>query len=576
MIPLAIITACFTCGLAALIVSSILRTRRKVPIDGLPVVPNAHWLAGHFHLFRRMLTSSEFETIQRILCYDHANSDGISCFWLFSPNPWVAVTRPSDVRKVLTAASFRRPTAIQQRHLGMFIGKKSLAAMRGREWRYWRSAVHRAFTPAALKGLQKHMVDAAHTLATSLGRRIDDAGSKSGPSSEEYTSITLDVEPLMKMLTMDTFGRSALGIDFQCCSQLAPSSVASAFDFLSEQLMHRFRTFFRPASHFYNLPTEDNRRHRRESAVVRGVLQDAIRSRRNSSVNSSSGSTCSGEYDDLLSHLLRAVEADAQKNGDDKSTDASEEILSDILMTLLFAGYETTAITLTYALYCLARNPDAEARVEEEVSAVLGSSSTKAPPLDPEQLPYCRAIIMETLRLYPPGIQTVRSLDNALEIGGFSLPVGTQILIPIWSIQRDERYYPRPQEFLPERWVCRRGDSDGENDSRWRDRRSDDDRDGGASDIPAASRDAFFAFSGGARSCVGRKFAMQEAITMLALLLRDLKFEYIDGYELEPFRSGIVQKPRCGMPMKISRRKDDCLQKNDAVVSGNISYTLTT
>ena len=474
MIPLAIVAASLACGIAALILSSIVRKRKnETLIDGLPVVPNSHWLFGHFAIFRKMLNSADFEEAQRILCYDHASSDGISTFSMTGAGPWMSVTRPEDVRKVLTAAHNRQRTPLQQRHGEKFLGRKSLGSLRGREWRYWRSVVHRSFTPAALEGLRRPMVDAASNLVKSLGRRIDDIS-----ASAEDASITIDVEPLMKMVTMDVFGRTALGIDFECCSKLAPSPVAAAFDFLSDQLIWRFRTFYRPASHFYGLPTEANRRHKRESAKIRGVLAEAIRSRRNGSVGVK-GSSSDG--DDLLSHLIQAVEDSAQKNGNEKAVDLSSETFSDILMTLLFAGYETTAITLTYALYCLARHPDVEERLIEEINTVLGSSSSfaefsKPTAVDPEQLPYCRAIIMETLRLYPPAIQTLRTLEHELEIGGCTVPVGTQVLIPIWSIQRDERYFPRPLDFVPERWVCRDGDGDTSNgSSAWRDRLQDDD-----------------------------------------------------------------------------------------------------
>jgi len=554
MIPLAIVAASLACGIAAwILLSSIVIVRKKrkneTLIDGLPVVPNSHWLFGHFAIFRKMLNSADFEEAQRILCYDHANSDGLSTFSFISGGPWMSVTRPEDVRKVLTAAHNRRPTAIQQRHSGKFLGRRSLLSLRGREWRYWRSVVHRSFTPAALEGLRRPMVDAASNLVKSLGRRIDNAGEG---------SITVDVEPLMKMVTMDVFGSTALGIDFECCSKLTPSPVAAAFDFLSDQLIWRFRTFYRPTSHFYGLPTQTNRRHKRESAKIRGVLAEAIRSRRNGSVGAK-GSTGSCDGDDLLSHLIQAVEDSAHKDGNEKAVGLSSETFSDILLTLLFAGYETTAITLTYALYCLAKHPGVEERLIEEINTVLGASPSfadfsKSTDMDPDQLPYCRAIIMETLRLYPPGIQTLRTLEHELVIGGCTVPVGTQVLIPIWSIQRDERYFPRPSDFVPERWVRRDGDTSN-GSSAWRDRLQDDGCSGGESDIAAASRDAFFAFSGGARSCVGRKFAMQEAITVLAVLMRDLKFSAADEhYKLEPFRSGIVQQPRGGIPMKVAKR----------------------
>jgi len=396
----------------------------------------------------------------------------------------------------------------------------------GREWRFWRATVHRAFTPAALKGMQARMAMVASNLVESVANRIDDD-----------ENLAMDVEELMKMVTLDTFGLTALGVDFRSCHTLTPSPVAAAFDFLSSEMLRRIKTMYLPTSHFYSLPTEANRRHKKESAAIRNVIDEAVRSRRQQEKQTSGEA---GE-DDLMAHLFRAVDGDV-----------SDETLSDMLMGLLFAGYETTSVALTYCLYCLAKNPGVEERAIEEINAVLGRPSfdNVGPPslIDPDQLLYCRAIIMETLRMYPPVIFTFRTLNEPMKLSGCVVPAGTNVFIPIWAIQRDENLFPKSLEFVPERWAEK-----GEGDSAWRERQL---LDGVTADcdVPPGDKNAFLSFSGGARSCVGRKFAMQEAVIILALLLRSLKFEVEEDYVVEPFREGMIQTPRGGIPMKISRR----------------------
>ncbi len=127
------------------------------------------------------------------------------------------------------------------------------------------------------------------------------------------------------------------------------------------------------------------------------------------------------------------------------------------------------------------------------------------------------------------------------------------VRIPIWAIHRDENNFPRPEKFLPERWV-RKNSSD-----KWVERCPGDDSDEEKNwnfqhAVPPANREAFFAFSSGARNCVGKKFAYQEAVIILAVLIKNLKFEVEDGYVCVPSRSGLTQQPKFGMPMKISKR----------------------
>ncbi len=120
-------------------------------------------------------------------------------------------------------------------------------------------------------------------------------------------------------------------------------------------------------------------------------------------------------------------------------------------MTLLLAGHETTANTLAWGWYLLAQNPDAEARLHEEVDRVLGGR----PPAfhDVPRLEYAGAIIAEALRVYPPAYAIGRQAASPCEIGGYPVPRGTTLLMSQWVVHRDSRFFVAPEEFLPERWA---------------------------------------------------------------------------------------------------------------------------
>ena len=200
---------------------------------------------------------------------------------------------------------------------------------------------------------------------------------------------------------------------------------------------------------------------------------------------------------------------------------------------------DTTSVTLTFALYLLAQNPEVQQRCAEEVKAATDCHTV-------EELVYTKAVIWEALRLFPAAILTNRTLSKPLELdGGFVVPEGTRVFIPIYSIHHDASNFPKPEEFRPDRWA-----KHDEVAKRWVER--DDGDESGTIDV--GNKKAFLAFSSGGRNCVGQKFATQEAIIVLATLIKGLEFGPVDGYELETTDKDLILKPANGMPLNVEIR----------------------
>lgn len=478
------------------------------PFPQLSSPPLWHWVIGHVAL----LGEPCFETSLTTLSIKYANEHGQTGFWM-AFEPAIAVTNVLDAKAILHASHYRAPVSHMARHMARFLGANNITQLMGKEWKYHRAAILRAFSPSVVQQTQKEVVETSQVLVASL-RPLDGA--------------VVDVEPLMKMVTMDVFGWTSLSRDLHCCATLKPSAIAKAFDFLGVEFNRRLQSPLGLASTFYWIPTKVNRMHNRQRALIRDFIQDIVAERRDMSTNPPT---------DLLTYLLQA-HSDLSNN----ATEAvSSETLTDILMSLLFAGYDSTSITLTYALYNLAKYPKAEEECLKEIQRVFASTSPK-----PEELVYCNAVILETLRLFPPATATSRTLTKDLTLeGGFVAEAGTFVFIPIWAIQRNAEYFPSPDEFLPERWATKRGEG------LWEER-----SEGGvqAGVIAPANRNAFLAFSAGARSCAGSRFALMEATLVLASLVKDISFS-IDPYMVvKPRRSGFMQRPDGGMPMKVTFR----------------------
>lgn len=485
---------------------------RVVPFEGIPMPPNSHWFWGH------SLFSNDFRAVHQRMFYDYADEYGVCSFWIMGFKG-MSVTQWQDAKAVLQS-SFEHPTIqITRKHMDRFLGPRNMLTLTGKEWKFHRSAVLRVFhSSSSLLNSRAAMVDVTQTLVESLLR--------------QHQPLLVDIEPIMKMITMDIFGRTALTHNFASCDNLKPSPMAKAFDYLGQDMVRRLRRpIWPPSNSFYCLPTRANRRHAYERQLVRSFLEQLIEERRQEKEED--------RKPDLLTSLLRAHdEMKEQAPGE-----VTDQTLVDIMMSLLFAGYDTTSITLTYALYVLSTNPEVEQRCLEEIERVLKEDGGLT---NPDRLVYCQGVVTETLRMYPPAFVTNRKMTKPLKLsGGFVVAEGTSIIIPIYMIQHDPKHFSRPEEFLPERWVMQKADDV------WVDR---DIFDESNSNVPAGNRDAFFAFSAGARSCAAQKFALQEAVLVMAILIKELKFTAPPDYVPVPKRNGIVQTPQGGMPMTIAPR----------------------
>ncbi|EXL39413.1 hypothetical protein FOCG_17985 [Fusarium oxysporum f. sp. radicis-lycopersici 26381] len=219
-----------------------------------------------------------------------------------------------------------------------------------------------------------------------------------------------------------------------------------------------------------------------------------------------------------------------------KSNNFSDEAIKDQLLTLLAAGHETTASSLTWACYLLTKHPEIQAKLREEIREALPEDLNNDRAVDLagilEQLPYLNGIMYETLRLYPTVPMTIRHAVHDTRIGGQFIPEGTDIIVSIWYISRSpEIWGPDAAEFRPERWI--RGDGKPN-------------QNGGAS-----SNYNFLTFLHGPRSCIGQGFAKAEMRCLLATMVRSFKWTLAMDNGLVMPRGVITIKPENGMYLNL-------------------------
>lgn len=255
-----------------------------------------------------------------------------------------------------------------------------------------------------------------------------------------------------------------------------------------------------------SLPTKDNRRHRavieEGDRFIYGLINER---RRQANTNAN----------DLLSMLMNARDEESGEAMDDKQ-------VRDEAFSLMVAGHETSALTLTWAWHALAAHPEVEEKLRQELSAVLNG---RPPTLeDLPNLRYTMMVIHETLRLYPPVYGLGRTAINDDHIGGYHLPAKSEVVLLPYITHRHPEFWDDPEKFEPERFTPEQANS--------------------------RMRYAYFPFGGGPRQCIGNNFALMECQLILATLAQKYYLTAVAGHKVE-YDPSVTLRPRNGVRMQL-------------------------
>lgn len=221
---------------------------------------------------------------------------------------------------------------------------------------------------------------------------------------------------------------------------------------------------------------------------------------------------------DLLSMLI------ATRDDEGDHTGMTDKQLRDELVTLMLAAHETTANAMTWTWYLLSQNPDAEAKLHEELDRVLAGRTPT--PADLPKLTYARQVMAESMRIFPPAWAIGRRATEDVEIGGYTIRKGTAVLACQYFVHRDPRWWPEPDRFRPERW---------------------------AEAAPDRPKFAYFPFGAGTRICVGEQFAWMEGTLLIATIAQRWRIRY-DETEAPIPMPLVTLRPRDGLRMRLEAR----------------------
>ncbi|EPC1981345.1 cytochrome P450 [Campylobacter jejuni] len=313
----------------------------------------------------------------------------------------------------------------------------------------------------------------------------------------------IEVDEAMTFITADVIFRTIMSSKLD---EGKGKKILNAFVTFQEQSVHTaMRRMFRfPKWLSYVL---GDRKRTKAGDVIRQVLSDIIKPRYDMADNA--------EFEDILGSLLLVVDADTNKRF------SFEEILDQVAM-LFLAGHETTASSLTWTLYLLSLYPKEQEKAYEEITQVLQGGAIEISHL--RQFKYLTNIFKESLRLYPPVGFFAREAKKDTQVRDKLIKKGSGVVIAPWLIHRHEEFWTNPHGFNPSRF-------EGE-----------------------YKKDAYLPFGAGERICIGQGFAMQEAILILANILKTYKLELEEGFVPDVVGRLTVRSAN-GMRIKFSKRK---------------------
>ncbi|KAG6556117.1 hypothetical protein Mapa_002058 [Marchantia paleacea] len=492
-----------------------LARERILSQQGVPVVPGRTFVQGHAHLERKL--KEEFDAKPQNLEEPHNIVARFNPFQTFCTKKYgktfvywrgrevtLHTQDPEVVREVFVAQTKNFcKTALQKKQLEALVGKAGIVTAEGSTWAHQRKIVAPAFHVEMLKKLVDPMLTSVNITMEKWEKLVDE-----GEGTAE-----IDVSADVSMMTGDIICRTSFRTTYEKGQQY--------FYTLMEIVTYTMKQYFNVIIPGFNwIPTAGNRRMWKLRRTIKQLIEEIVlETRRNKASAESRGDPSYGE--DLLGLLMEGSDAEEAKYR------LNNEELIDQVKTFFFAGTDTSAVLLRWALMLLATHLDWQEKAYAEVQSCCGGA-----PLTFDSLSKLRVVGMilnEALRLYPPAIWMQREATKDLQLSKIFIPKGLIIYFNVLAMHHDpDLWGPDASAFRPERFA-----------------------DGAAK--AAKHPQAFVPFSVGPRNCVGQTYALLEAKIIVATIMQKFKFRISPNYIHQPV-DDLSPKPKHGVPILFSRR----------------------
>ncbi|KAJ1530819.1 hypothetical protein ONE63_005666 [Megalurothrips usitatus] len=444
----------------------------------------------------------------------HRTNSTLFRTWI-GPYAEINLKEPEQVETILSSSKhITKSNAYRFLHPWLGTG---LLTSTGNKWHTHRKMITPTFHFKILEAFHDVFVEKCEILARKLAKVAD--------GKTEF-----DMYPFITHCTLDIICETAMGVKLNAQDSTDKRSdyVSAIYEISELTLKRAHRPWLFPNITFYM--TDLGKRYKRCLSILHGFtnkVPQVIRERKEVRESQQSQTQASTTEDDLgrkkrtafLDLLLDAREAGAQ---------LSDEDLREEVDTFMFEGHDTTTAGLCWAVFLLGTHPHVQDAAADELDHIFQGSDRPPTVRDLQEMKYLERIIKETLRLFPSVPFIGRKLYQDVDLGGYKVPAGSLINIPIYHIHRNPKQWPSPHAFDPDNFLPHR--------------------------VAERHPYSYVPFSAGPRNCIGQKFALMEEKTVLSYILRNYKIHAVERMEDLTLMIDLILRPESGIKVRLERR----------------------
>ncbi|KAF2900474.1 hypothetical protein ILUMI_05709 [Ignelater luminosus] len=395
----------------------------------------------------------------------------------FAP-PTLIITDPKFLEFVMGSTRILDKSE-DYRFLHSWLGR-GLLTSGGAKWQKHRKIL----TPAFHFRILEQFVEVFDFYSNTLVQKLE----------KEVGKKSVDIYPYVTLCSLDTICATSMGTEVNAQNDSESKYVFSVKE-MSRIIIDRTFSIFKMFDFFYYF-SKDYQKEREALKILHGYTESIIESRKEELIKANGHSKDIQNDEDDIGRKKKKTFLDLLLQYKKDGQPLTDKDIREEVDTFMFEGHDTTAAAMSFALYCLAKNPEAQEKTVQELRSIFGDDKERpATHRDMQEMKYLEAVIKETLRLYPSVPIFARNVHEDVEYDGIILPKDTSLTIFVYGLHRDPAIFPDPERFDPERFTQEKQ--------------------------VGRSPYAYLPFSAGPRNCIGQKFAMLEMKSLLSKVLRN-------------------------------------------------------
>ncbi|KAK7863480.1 hypothetical protein R5R35_010516 [Gryllus longicercus] len=380
----------------------------------------------------------------------------------------------------------------------------------GAKWHSHRKLITPAFHFNILDSFVEVFADKSEILVSRLEKEV---GNSKG----------FDVYPYITRCALDIICETAMGTEMNAQDE-TDSPYLKAVCELTELIIQRIGKPWLHSDFTYSL-TDQGAKFKDNLRILHDFTKKVIKERKEAMKNSEE---FNNGTEDLFGRKKRMVFLDLLLEASKGGTVLSDEEIREEVDTFMFGGHDTTSTSMCWTLYLMALHLDVQEKVYEEQMEIFQGSDRKPTMKDLSEMKYLERVIKESLRLYPIAPFITRQVTQDIEIGEYCLPEGSQVMLHIYHVHRNHKYFPEPETFNPDNFLPER--------------------------VLTRHPFAYVPFSAGSRNCIGQKFALLEEKAVLSAVVRRFRLRALDPPSRLQLLWELVLRPADGVRLTLQPR----------------------